>query len=110
MDKALAAAHNRRRMSDLRQLITAAAAEGHLLQSSSKNLLEFLDRTTDPLYRDSIGELVEAGQWNELNDRFFKTLAFGTGGLRGRTIGKIVTEAERGEPQLLERPQHSCVG
>ena len=33
----------------------------------------------------------------ELNDRFYKTLAFGTGGLRGRTIGKIVTKAERGE-------------
>jgi phosphoglucomutase len=110
MDKACAAAQTSHRMSDLRQLITAAAAEGHLLQSSSKNLLEFLDRTNDPLYRDSIGELAEKGQWDELNDRFFKTLAFGTGGLRGRTIGKVVTEAERGEPQLLERPQHSCVG
>ncbi len=33
----------------------------------------------------------------ELNDRFYRTLSFGTGGLRGRTIGKIVTAAERGK-------------
>ena len=38
-----------------------------------------------------------AGEWTELNDRFFRTLAFGTGGLRGRTIGKVVTNAERGK-------------
>ena len=46
-----------------------------------------------------VTELMEGGQWAELNDRFFKTLAFGTGGLRGRTIGKIVTAAERGTPR-----------
>ncbi len=62
------------------------------------------------LYQDSIAELVDGGQWEELNDRFFRTLAFGTGGLRGRTIGKIVTAAEQGEPQPLDRPQFPCVG
>lgn len=45
----------------------------------------------------AIEELAVAGAWNELNDRFFKTLAFGTGGLRGRTIGRVVTQAELGE-------------
>lgn len=97
-------------MSDLRNRISTAAAEGHLLQSSSGNLAVFLDRTTAPLYRESITELAEAGEWSELNDRFFKTLAFGTGGLRGRTIGKVVTKAERGTPQALDRPQYTCVG
>src|SRR5205807_3531313 len=55
-------------------------------------------------------ELVERGEWAELNDRFFRTLAFGTGGLRGRTIGKVVTNAERGTPTPLGRPQFPCVG
>jgi phosphoglucomutase len=45
-----------------------------------------------------------------LNDRFYKTLAFGTGGLRGRTIGKIVTKAELGTPQALGRPEFPCIG
>ncbi len=97
-------------MSDLRASIAAAAASGHLLAASSKNLLEFLDRTDSPLYRQSIAELVAGGHWSEIDDRFFKTLAFGTGGLRGRTIGKIVTNAERGTPQALDRPEHTCVG
>src|ERR1700761_5931339 len=97
-------------MSDLRNRISAAADAGQLLPSSSQNLLAFLDQTKTPIYHESIAELVEAGQWDELNDRFFKTLAFGTGGLRGRTIGKIVTRAERGEPQPLGRPQFTCTG
>ena len=49
-----------------------------------------------PLYRAVIVELLDNEEWLELNDRFFRTLAFGTGGLRGRTIGKVVTKAERG--------------
>ena len=52
----------------------------------------------------------QAGEWAELNDRFYKTLAFGTGGLRGRTIGKIVTKAERGQGRPNERPEFPCVG
>ena len=57
-----------------------------------------------------IGELSQANEWQELNDRFYKTLAFGTGGLRGRTIGKIVTASERGTPTALGRPEFPCVG
>jgi phosphoglucomutase len=97
-------------MSDLRNRISTAADAGHLLHSSSQNLLKFLEHTSAPVYLESITELVEGEQWGELNDRFFKTLAFGTGGLRGRTIGKIVTRAERGEPQALDRPQYTCTG
>ena len=32
----------------------------------------------------------------ELNDRFFKNLSFGTGGMRGRTVGKVSTKVEQG--------------
>ncbi|MGZ5020482.1 MAG: phospho-sugar mutase, partial [Chthoniobacterales bacterium] len=41
---------------------------------------------------------------------FYKTLAFGTGGLRGRTIGKIVTRAERGNSPNETPPEFPCVG
>ena len=55
-------------------------------------------------------ELAAKGDWAELNDRFFKTLAFGTGGLRGRTIGKIIARAERGNAAETERPEFPCAG
>ena len=49
-------------------------------------------------------------KWDELNDRFYKTLAFGTGGLRGRTIGKVVTASERGAAKDDAPPEFPCVG
>ena len=63
-----------------------------------------------PLYERAVSELANAREWAELNDRFFRTLAFGTGGLRGRTIGKIVTKVERDEAKEHEPPQFPCVG
>jgi phosphoglucomutase len=97
-------------MSELKTRIQAAAQGGKLLDSSAKNVFSMLARSESPFVAQSIGELVEREEWAELNDRFFKTIAFGTGGLRGRTIGRIVTAAERGEPQPLDRPQRPCVG
>src|SRR5439155_23948166 len=54
----------------------------------------------------SVTELAMAGEWSELNDRFYQTVEFGTGGLRGRTIGKVVTRAEQGQgsPRIPEHP------
>jgi phosphoglucomutase len=97
-------------MNTLTERIEAAVKAGQLLDSSAQNILQLLARSTQKLNEESITELVDSGAWNELNDRFFKTLAFGTGGLRGRTIGKVVTQAERGTPKELERPEFSCVG
>src|SRR5438874_1599239 len=100
-------------MSDLKLEINRATAAGQLLASSEINISQLLARSSSPIDRQSIGELVAAGEWAELNDRFFRTLAFGTGGLRGRTIGKRVTKAEQGtftKEQALGRPQYPCVG
>jgi len=97
-------------MSDLRTSLQTAVESGVLLASSAKNIEQLLARSSSPTYEQSIAELVERQAWEELNDRFYKTLAFGTGGLRGRTIGKIVTAVEQGEPQPLDRPQRPCVG
>lgn len=97
-------------MSDLRSDIEQAVKTGQLLESSAGNIRQILESSQDPVVSLSIGELVAAGAWAELNDRFYKTLAFGTGGLRGRTIGKVPTAAEQGAPQPLCRPEHPCVG
>ncbi len=90
--------------------ITSAVADGKLLETSAANIRRALQNATSPIAAQSIAELLEAGALAELNDRFYRSLAFGTGGIRGRTIGKIVTEAERGKPNDLGRPEFPCVG
>jgi len=97
-------------MPDLQPALDSAVAAGHLLPSSAANIRQILARSSSPVDHASIHQLIELAAWPELNDRFFRTLAFGTGGLRGRTIGKIVTQAEAGTPQPLGRPQFPCVG
>ncbi len=97
-------------MSALRETLEQAVEEGHLLATSAGNISLLLAAGHNPLYRLAISQLVEAKAWSELNDRFFKTLAFGTGGLRGRSIGKRVTDAERGSRPESEPPEHPCVG
>src|ERR1700744_5445566 len=97
-------------MIDLSDELDAAVTAGHLLASSAANITHLLSRPSSPVDRASIAELVETGAWAELNDRFFRTLAFGTGGLRGRTIGRVVTGAEQGAQNSGHCPEHPCVG
>ena len=97
-------------MQSVLNTLDAAVASGDLLESSRHNIQALLDGTTSPVAAAAITELVDKGSWQELNDRFFKTLAFGTGGLRGRTIGRVVTTAEQGAGGPNERPEHPCVG
>ncbi|MDE1169939.1 MAG: phospho-sugar mutase [Verrucomicrobium sp.] len=95
----------------VRDQLEAAQQAGHLLPSTVENILKVHGQpATSPGDRASIEELLAAGEWNELNDRFFKTLAFGTGGIRGRTIGKVVTPVEKGTPTPLGAPEHPAVG
>lgn len=97
-------------MKDLSICIQEAVISGNLLESSARNLQTMLASSGDSTVRESISELLSEKAWAELNDRFFRTLAFGTGGLRGRTIGKQVTRAERGNEQASGRPERPCVG
>jgi phosphoglucomutase len=87
-----------------------AVADGKLMESAAKNIHALLGGAPSDLYSQSVEALVNADEWSELNDRFYRTLSFGTGGLRGRTIGKIVTSAERGNAHEGERPEFPCVG
>src|SRR5437762_6700814 len=97
-------------LADVDARIKQAVAHGQLIESSAKNIRTLLEGAGSDIYFRSVNELVDGAKWQELNDRFYQTLAFGTGGLRGRTIGKIVTTAERGNAREDERPEFPCVG
>lgn len=69
--------------------VQEAAAEGKLSQGALKNLRIWL---TEPRYAEYAPEVVEhvaQGKWQELDDAFWTTIPFGTGGRRGKmyTIG-----------------------
>src|SRR5687768_8376755 len=97
-------------MSDLSAQLATAVADGNLLAAAQTNIEALLAGSAGDLAIRSVTELAERGEWAELNDRFFKTLAFGTGGLRGRTIGRVVSSAEQGAGGPNDRPEHPCVG
>jgi phosphoglucomutase len=97
-------------MATLTEQINRALADGKLRTDAAENIRKTLAGAESEFVAEVIRELIEANHWEELNDRFYKTLAFGTGGLRGRTIGKVVTKAERGRPSALGRPEFPCVG
>jgi phosphoglucomutase len=95
---------------ELNLKIESAIADRQLMELAAKNIRTLLDGAPSDLYLRAVEELLAAREWSELNDRFYRTLAFGTGGLRGRTIGKIITAAERGSAGQNERPEFPCVG
>ena len=91
--------------------IEAAGAAGSLLESTVVNLKKWASADFLPNWAGaSIVELVENGEWDELNDRFYQNLAFGTGGIRGRTIGNVPASAETGTLSAIGSPEHAAVG
>jgi len=97
-------------MSEWKSRLREAAGRGDLLAEAGRNIDMFLAGTGNPVAAPAVRELVEQAAWQELNDRFYQTLEFGTGGLRGRTIGRIVTAAEQGNGGPGGRPEHPCIG
>lgn len=94
----------------LNSKIERAVADGQVMESATKNIRTLVAGAPSDLYLSAVEELVDSNEWSELNDRFYQTLGFGTGGIRGRTIGKIVTKAERGDSREDQRPEFPCVG
>ena len=90
--------------------ITAAVRDGKLLTSAADNLNAWLKAGLPAWAQDSLTELIDRGEWNELNDRFYRYLEFGTGGMRGRTIGRVTAKAETGTLSPLGSPEHANVG
>lgn len=90
--------------------ITSAGAAGQLMPSAVENLQAFLGANLPDWAVQSIEELVNAEEWGELNDRFYCYLAFGTGGMRGRTVGKVAAKAETGQLSAAGSPEHAAIG
>ncbi len=90
--------------------IRAAGAAGRLLPDTVTNLSAWLGARLPAWAATRLGELIAGEAWSELNDRFYRYLEFGTGGMRGRTIGVVATRAETGRPGPLGTPEHPAVG
>lgn len=90
--------------------IKQAQQAGQLLPATAENLQAFLSANLPPWAGASIAQLVEQKAWGELNDRFYRYLEFGTGGMRGRTIGVVTVAAETGTPGPLGAPEHAAIG
>lgn len=90
--------------------IAQAAKAGQLLPSTAENLAAFLAAKLPDWAVQSIDELVAAEAWAELNDRFYRFLEFGTGGMRGRTIATRPAAAETGSPNPTGAPAHAAIG
>ena len=90
--------------------LQAAGTAGHLLPSALKNLETWLRADLPAWATASLDELVAKQAWGELNDRFYRDLEFGTGGMRGRTIGAVSTAAEQGRVGPLGTPEHAAIG
>ena len=90
--------------------IQAAVAAGQLLPAVGENLSVWAQAGLPPWAQQSIAELVDRSEWSELNDRFYRYLEFGTGGMRGRTVGAVCAAVETGRPDPLGAPEHAGVG
>ncbi len=99
------------KIEELKKLAATAATEKKLLASSAENIDNWLSKNFLPEWAiDSLLELFNKQEYEELNDRFFKPLAFGTAGMRGRTIGKKSASAELGKLSDQGTPEHAAVG
>ncbi|MGE4551292.1 MAG: phospho-sugar mutase [Opitutales bacterium] len=96
---------------NLLQAIQQAVDNHNLSSSAQSNLQMWLEAEELPDWtRSSLTELIQGEEWEELNDRFYKDITFGTGGMRGRTIGKVMTSAEKGGAGKEDTPERPMVG
>ena len=90
--------------------IQSAVAAGQLMPSTAENIAAFLAAGLPAWAKESIDELIAQAAWGELNDRFYRYLEFGTGGMRGRTIGVVNAAAETGTRTAAGSPEHAAIG
>jgi len=78
------------------EYLKQAKESGELYESSYENISELLGIENLPDWvKNSLEELIGDQSWEELNNRFHANLVFGTGGMRGRTIGNNIIRTER---------------
>ena len=75
---------------DLLSALRTAQVQGQLSAAALGQASGWLQAGALPVAAlESLADLVARGAWAELEDRFYKGLAFGTGGMRGRTVGRV---------------------
>jgi phosphoglucomutase len=90
--------------------LPSAVASGALMPSAAANIAAYLKAGLPAWATSSIHELIVQQAWPELNDRFYRELEFGTGGIRGRTVGLVSTAAEMGTLGEHRMHEHAAVG
>ncbi|MFI5337053.1 MAG: phospho-sugar mutase [Opitutales bacterium] len=97
-------------MSSILDQVRTAGSAGQLMPSTVENFTAWWQGGLPEWATASMSELVERAQWAELNDRFYRYLEFGTGGMRGRTIGAVTARAETGTVSAAGTPAHAGIG
>ena len=80
-----------------------AAAQGRLKPAAVENIRKWLTEPYYAEYAPLVAEHLAAGKWAELDEAFWKTIPFGTGGRRGRMypIGtNVINDRTIGESAL----------
>ena len=95
---------------NISEQIRAAAQANQLLPSAAENLTVWYQAGLPGWATESIEVLIQSSAWSELNDRFYRYLEFGTGGMRGRTIGAMPAKAETGQLNAFGSPEHAGIG
>lgn len=57
----------------------------HLSEAAAANVEAWLSEPKYDDYREELEGMIQAGEWQALEDAFFKKIEFGTGGIRGKT-------------------------
>ena len=84
--------------------LQSAQSDGRISAATLANAGEWLRSGALPESAlETLRDLLQRGAWAELEDRFYKGIAFGTGGMRGRTVGRVSAANEldgQGSPIL----------
>lgn len=62
-----------------------AEYEQHVSQVAAENISKWLREPKYAEYKAALEQMITEQRWKELEDAFFKTIEFGTGGIRGTT-------------------------
>lgn len=93
---------------DVLSALQVAQKKGLLSPDALKNSASLLHSGALPGESvEALQDLVNKGAWAELEDRFYKGIAFGTGGMRGRTVGRVSAANELGPDGL---PVRAAIG
>ncbi len=88
--------------------LQAAQTQGLISSSSLANAGNWLRSGALPAEAiATLQDLCAQGAWAELEDRFYRGIAFGTGGMRGRTVGRV-SAANELNPEGL--PVRAAIG